>query len=164
MKSLAEADLSTRLPKKQARRRLKAAQRRLVELRLTLGGQLGRTLGPPVCIVFEGWDAAGKGGAIKRLVAPLDARHVRVAQFAAPTADEKRHHFLWRFWPVLPGRGGMAVLDRSWYGRVLVERIEHFATQAEWSRAYDEIADFERGLTAEGMILIKFFLHISDVE
>ncbi|MBN9610685.1 MAG: UDP-galactose-lipid carrier transferase [Actinobacteria bacterium 69-20] len=164
MKSLAEADLSTRLPKKQARRRLKAAQRRLVELRLTLGGQLGRTLGPPVCIVFEGWDAAGKGGAIKRLVAPLDARHVRVAQFAAPTADEKRHHFLWRFWPVLPGRGGMAVLDRSWYGRVLVERIEHFATEAEWSRAYDEIADFERGLTAEGMILIKFFLHISDVE
>ena len=77
--------------------------------------------------MFEGWDASGKGGAIKRLVAQIDPRHVRVVQFAAPTPDEKRHHFLWRFLPVLPGWGGMAVFDRSWYGRVLVERVEGFA-------------------------------------
>ena len=102
-------------------------------LRLFLGGQLSSAeeLGPPVCVVFEGWDASGKGGCIKRLVAPLDPRHVRVAQFSAPTFDEKRHHFLWRFWPMLPGWGGMAVLDRSWYGRVLVERVEGFATDEQ---------------------------------
>ena len=93
--------------------------------------------GRPLCVLFEGWDASGKGGAIKRLVASLDPRHVRVAQFAAPTHDEKRHHFLWRFGPALPGWGGMAVLDRSWYGRVLVERVEGFATVEQWSRAYD---------------------------
>jgi polyphosphate kinase 2 (PPK2 family) len=87
-----------------------------------------------------------------------------VAQFAAPTHDEKRHHFLWRFWPVLPGWGGMAVLDRSWYGRVLVERVEEFATEEQWSRAYDEIVQFERTLAAEGMILVKFWMHVSDEE
>ena len=89
---------------------------------------------------------------------------MRVAQFAAPTHDEKRHHFLWRFWPVLPGWGGMAVLDRSWYGRVLVERVEGFATEEQWSRAYDEIAQFERTLAAEGMILVKFWMHVSAEE
>jgi polyphosphate kinase 2 (PPK2 family) len=86
---------------------------------------------------------------------------VRVAQFAAPTPDEKRHHYLGRFWPVLPGRGGMTVLDRSWYGRVLVERVDGFATDEEWSRAYDEIVELERTLAADGMLLIKFFMHIS---
>ena len=135
------------------------------QLRLTLGGLIGGgELGPPVCVLFEGWDASGKGGAIKRLVAPLDPRHVRVVQFAAPTPDEKRHHFLWRFWPSLPGWGGMAVFDRSWYGRVLVERVEGFATREQWLRAYDEINDFERTLADEGMILIKFWLHISAEE
>ena len=144
MPSLNEVDLSLALTKKEERRRLEAAQQRLLLLRLSLGGQLSRReeLGPPVCILFEGWDASGKGGCIKRLVAPLDPRHVRVAQFAAPTFDEKRHHFLWRFWPVLPGWGGMAVLDRSWYGRVLVERVEGFATEEQWRRAYDEIVGF----------------------
>jgi len=117
-----------------------------------------------VCCVFEGWDASGKGGAIKRLVAPLDLRHVRVAQFAAPTHDERRHHFLWRFWPALPGWGGMAVFDRSWYGRVLVERVEGLASMGQWERAYDEIVDFERTLALEGMILIKFWIHISEEE
>jgi polyphosphate kinase 2 (PPK2 family) len=117
-----------------------------------------------VCVVFEGWDASGKGGAIKRLVAQLDPRHVRVAQFAAPTYDEKRHHFLWRFYPVLPGWGGMAVLDRSWYGRVLVERVEGFAKVDQWERAYDEIVSFEKSLCLEGMILIKFWLHLSAEE
>jgi polyphosphate kinase 2 (PPK2 family) len=117
-----------------------------------------------VLVLFEGWDASGKGGAIKRLVGSLDPRHVRVAQFAAPTYDEKRHHFLWRFGSALPGWGGMAVLDRSWYGRVLVERVEGFATKEQWNRAYDEIAGFERTLAAEGMIIIKFWLHISSAE
>ena len=112
----------------------------------------------------EGWDASGKGGAIKRLVAPLDPRHVRVKQFAAPTYDEKRHHWLRRFWPALPGWGGMAVLDRSWYGRVLVERVEGFASEAAWQRAYEEIRDFEHTLVAEGMVLVKLWLHISDEE
>ncbi len=165
MSRLDELDLSLKLSKEEAEERLEAAQTRLLALRLALGGQTGdQGIGPPVCVVFEGWDASGKGGAIKRLVAPLDPRHVRVVQFAAPTYDEKRHHWLWRFWPALPGWGGMAVLDRSWYGRVLVERVEKFATPEQWGRAYEEINDFERTLTAEGMILVKFFVHLSDEE
>ncbi len=165
MRRLAEVDLSARLGKKEAEERLERARIRLLHLRLLLGGQIAEhRLGPPLCVVFEGWDASGKGGAIKRLVAPLDPRHVRVAQFAAPTYDEKRHHFLWRFWPVLPGWGGFAVLDRSWYGRVLVERVEGFATEEQWSRAYEEIAQFERTLSAEGMILVKFWMHVSEEE
>jgi polyphosphate kinase 2 (PPK2 family) len=162
---LDDVDLSARLPKKEAAARLEAAQQRMLYLRLLVGGQVGEhRIGPPVCVVFEGWDASGKGGAIKRLVQPLDPRHVRVAQFAAPTYDEKRHHFLWRFWRVLPGWGGMAVLDRSWYGRVLVERVEGFASEEQWSRAYGEIVEFERTLAAEGMILVKFWMHVSPEE
>ena len=168
MGRLDDVDLTQRLSRKDEAERLERAQDRLLHLRLVLGGQLsddaGSRLGPPLTIVFEGWDASGKGGCIRRLVAPLDPRHVRVAQFAAPTPDEKRHHFLWRFWPVLPGWGGMAILDRSWYGRVLVERVEGFATEEQWRRAYDEIVDFERTLAAEGMILVKLFLHVSDEE
>ncbi len=111
MGRLDELDLSLKLSKEEEAERLAAGWRRLEALRLALGGKLpGYGLGPPVCVLFEGWDASGKGGAIKRLVAPLDIRHVRVAQFAAPTPDEKRHHYLWRFWPQLPGWGGMAVL------------------------------------------------------
>ena len=162
MSRLSQVDLSARLGKKEAEQRLEQAAERLLRLRLLLGGQIAEhRLGPPLCVVFEGWDASGKGGAIKRLVAPMDPRHVRVAQFAAPTHDEKRHHFLWRFWPVLPGWGGMAVLDRSWYGRVLVERVEGFAREEQWSRAYEEITQFERTLNAEGMILVKFWMHVS---
>ena len=165
MASLNDVDLSAKLSKKEGKRRLKAAQKRLLELRLQLGGQVGdRELGPPVCVVFEGWDAAGKGGAIKRLVSELDSRHVTVAEFAAPDERERRHHFLWRFGPALPGWGGMSVLDRSWYGRVLVERVEGFASEAEWERAYDEIVAFERGLCLEGTVLVKFWLHLSDEE
>jgi polyphosphate kinase 2 (PPK2 family) len=165
MTRLDEVDLAVTLPKKQAAERLDSALRRLLYLRLVLGGQVGdHRIGPPLCVVFEGWDASGKGGAIKRLVRPLDPRHVRVAQFAAPTHDEKRHHFLWRFWRVLPGWGGMAVLDRSWYGRVLVERVEGFATEEQWSRAYGEISEFEGTLAAEGMTLVKFWMHVSPEE
>jgi polyphosphate kinase 2 (PPK2 family) len=165
MGRLDEVDLSLKLSKQEEAERLAVAWRRLEGLRLALGAKLpGYDLGPPVCVLFEGWDASGKGGAIKRLVAPLDMRHVRVAQFAAPTPDEKRHHFLWRFWPRLPGWGGMAVFDRSWYGRVLVERVDGFATPDQWQRAYGEIVELERTLTAEGTVLIKFFMHISENE
>jgi polyphosphate kinase 2 (PPK2 family) len=162
MGRLDEFDLSADLPKKEARKRLKVAQERMHALRLELAGLDGDPrLGPPLCVVLEGWDASGKGGAIKRLVARLDPRHVRVKQYSAPTPDELRHHWLWRFWPALPGWGGMAILDRSWYGRVLVERVEGFASEAEWRRGYGEIVELERTLAAEGMVLIKFFLHLS---
>jgi AMP-polyphosphate phosphotransferase len=165
MGRLDEIDLSPHLGKKEEKRELDRVQKRLAQLRLTLGGQIGpEELGPPLCVLFEGWDASGKGGAIKRLVAPLDPRHVRVVEFAAPTPDELRHQYLWRFWSVLPGRGGMAVFDRSWYGRVLVERVEGFATREEWLRAYDEINAFEKALVDDGMILVKLWMHVSDEE
>ena len=165
MGRLDELDLTQSLSRKEEERQVEAAQRRLLQLRLTLGGQIGDgRLGPPVCVLFEGWDASGKGGAIRRLTAPLDPRHVRVASFSAPTADEKRHHFLLRFGPVLPGWGGMAVMDRTWYGRVLVERVEGFATDEQWQRAYEEIVAHERTLAAEGMVFVKFWLHISEKE
>jgi AMP-polyphosphate phosphotransferase len=159
---LDDLDLSLSLSREEEAERLDAAQTRLLQLRLVLGGLIGdRGIGPPLCVVLEGWDASGKGGAIKRLVAKLDPRHVRVQQFAAPTYDEKRHHWLWRFWPALPGWGGMAVLDRSWYGRVLVERVEGLADEAAWRRAYEAIRDFERMLVQEGMVLVKLWLHVS---
>jgi polyphosphate kinase 2 (PPK2 family) len=165
MGRLDELDLSQRLSKKEEKKELERVWKRLVQLRLTLGGLIGTgEVGPPLCVIFEGNDASGKGGAIKRLVAKLDPRHVRVREFAAPSRDEKRHHFLWRFWPALPGWGGMAVFDRSWYGRVLVERVEGFATRDQWARAYDEINDFEKTLSDEGTILVKFWLHISPDE
>jgi polyphosphate kinase 2 (PPK2 family) len=163
--ALEALDLSTDLPKKEAKKRLKHAQERMQALRLELAGLDGDDrIGPPLCVVLEGWDASGKGGAIKRLVAKLDPRHVRVKQYSAPTHDELRHQWLWRFWPALPGWGGMAILDRSWYGRVLVERVEGFADRAAWQRAYEEIRDFERMLTEEGTVLVKFWLHISSRE
>jgi AMP-polyphosphate phosphotransferase len=169
MGRLDDLDLTLKLSKEEEAERLAIGGERLAHLRLALGGMIPytdgvRRLGPPVCLVFEGWDASGKGGAIKRLVAHLDPRHVRYAAFAAPTADEKRHHYLHRFAAALPGWGGMAIVDRSWYGRVLVERVEGFATVEQWSRAYDEINGFERTLAADGMIFAKFWLHVSDSE
>src|SRR5215203_2013459 len=165
MGRLGEVDLTLKLSHEEEERELKQLEARLAQLRLTLGGLIGECrLGPPLVVVFEGWDASGKGGAIKRLVAPLDPRHVRVSQFAAPTPDEKRHHFLGRFWPALPGWGGMTVFDRSWYGRVLVERVEGFASREEWTRGYEEINGFERTLTDEGAIIVKLWLHTSSEE
>jgi polyphosphate kinase 2 (PPK2 family) len=162
MGRLDEVDLNLRLSREEEEQRLEELGRRLALLRLTAAGLLGsRRLGPPLLVLMEGWDASGKGGTIKRLVAPLDIRHVRVASFGAPTPDEKRHHFLQRFADKLPGWGGMAVFDRTWYGRVLVERVEGFATETEWRRAYGEIVDFERMQAAEGMVLVKVWLHIS---
>jgi polyphosphate kinase 2 (PPK2 family) len=165
MGRLDDVDLSLKLSREESERLLGEYGARLAQLRLALGGLIGSgRLGPPLCVLFVGWDASGKGGAIKRLVAPLDTRHVRVTQFAAPTPDEKRHHYLHRFVTALPGWGGMAVLDRTWYGRVLVERVEGFASKDEWKRAYREIDDFERALRDDGMILVKLFLHISEAE
>jgi AMP-polyphosphate phosphotransferase len=162
---LPSVDLKARMSSDEEAQALARAQRRLLHLRLINGGILGDgRLGPPLCIVFEGWDAAGKGGAIKRLVSPLDPRHVRVATFAAPTHDELRHHFLWRFFPSLPGWGGMAIFDRSWYGRILVERVENLVLEPVWRRAYGEIASFERSLADEGMTFVKLWIHISHHE
>lgn len=117
-----------------------------------------------VVFVFEGWDAAGKGGAIRRLTSAVDPRDYRVIPVAKPTPEEKSAHYLWRFWRDLPRDGRMAVFDRSWYGRVLVERLEGFCREEEWRRAFAEINDFERQLTEHGVIVLKFWLHVSHAE
>jgi len=163
--STKDADLRLKLSVGESNRRIVKAQRRLLALRLQLGGLIGDIHpGPPLCVVFEGWDAAGKGGSIRRLVSPLDPRHVRVTQFAAPSEDERRHHFLHRFSAALPGWGGMAVLDRSWYGRVLVERVEGLASETEWRRAYPQIVQWESGLAEEGTVFAKLWLEVSEDE
>ena len=110
-------------------------------------------------ILFEGWDAAGKGGIIQRLTAEWDPRHTRVWPISAPTPEEKARHFLWRFWKKLPGAGEIAVFDRSWYGRVLVERVEGFATEKQWKRGYDEINEFESQQKDDGTTILKLFVH-----
>lgn len=112
-------------------------------------------------IVFEGWDAAGKGGIIKRLTGDWDPRYFEVWPIAAPTPEEQAHHFLWRFWRRLPPVHNISVFDRSWYGRVLVERVEGFATEAEWRRGYTEINDFERQQVETGTTLVKIFIHVT---
>ncbi|MDD5036157.1 MAG: polyphosphate:AMP phosphotransferase [Methylococcaceae bacterium] len=115
-------------------------------------------------LVFEGWDAAGKGGVIRRITQAMDARNYRVIPITAPTDEEKAHHYLWRFWRQLPHDGSVTLYDRSWYGRVLVERVEKLAMPAEWMRAYSEINDFEEELTDHGVILLKFWMHIDKEE
>ncbi len=114
--------------------------------------------------VFEGWDAGGKGGAIRRMTAAWDARDYRVIPIAAPTDEERAHHYLWRFWRHVARAGRATIFDRSWYGRVLVERVEGFASEAEWRRAYAEINDFEEQLTTHGIVLLKFWIHITPDE
>lgn len=118
----------------------------------------------PVILLFEGWDAAGKGGAIKRVTAKLDPRGYVVYSIAAPQGEDKTHHYLWRFWRRLPEAGQIAIFDRSWYGRVMVERVEGFCSEADWKRAYCEINQFERQLIDFGMIIFKFWVHISNEE
>ncbi|MBL9186055.1 MAG: polyphosphate:AMP phosphotransferase [Opitutaceae bacterium] len=120
--------------------------------------------GRSIVWVFEGWDAAGKGGAIRRLTSAIDARDCRVIPVAKPTDEEKSHHYLWRFWRHIPRAGRVTIYDRSWYGRVLVERIEGFCRPEEWRRAFEELNDFEAQLTAHGIIVIKFWLHLSPAE
>jgi polyphosphate:AMP phosphotransferase len=120
--------------------------------------------GRSIVWVFEGWDAAGKGGAIRRLTSAIDARDYRVIPVAKPTDEEKSHHYLWRFWRHVPRAGRVTIYDRSWYGRVLVERLEGFCRPQEWRRAYAELKDFEAQLTEHGIIVLKFWLHISKDE
>jgi polyphosphate:AMP phosphotransferase len=156
---LARADLSLRLARADAQRELAAAQARLRELEFACYARRQTTI-----VAFEGWDAAGKGSAIKRLVEELDPRGYAVIPVAAPSAEEKAHHYLWRFWRDLPKGGHLAVFDRTWYGRVLVERVEGFAGEEAWRRAYREINEFERALTEAGVVLVKFWLHVSPEE
>jgi AMP-polyphosphate phosphotransferase len=115
-------------------------------------------------VLAEGPDAAGKGGALNRMVEKLDPRTVRVYPITKPTIEELAHHYLWRFWTKLPSHGHICVFDRSWYGRVLVERVEGFARDEEWRRAYREINDFERMLTDDGVVVVKLFLHVTKDE
>jgi polyphosphate kinase 2 (PPK2 family) len=119
-----------------------------------------RMRGHALMAVFEGNDAAGKGGAIRRVTGALDPRQYRTVPIAAPTEEERAQPYLWRFWRHVPGRGQFTIFDRSWYGRVLVERVEGFCSQADWQRAYGEINDFEEQLHNYGIVLVKFWLSI----
>ncbi len=156
---LARADHGLALTRDEYRTRLAKAQKKLRELEFA-SYQRRR----PVVIVFEGWDAAGKGGAIRRLTETLDPRGYAVIPVAAPTAAEKAQHYLHRFWAEVPKDGHWTIFDRSWYGRVLVERVEGFAAETEWRRAYAEINEFERSLTVHGAVVVKFWLEISPDE
>ncbi len=157
--SLADVDLSLKVEDNTYKKRLKNLQERLFVLQNEL---YRRRI--PLIIAYEGWDAAGKGGNIRRIAQALDPRGYEVIPVASPTPDEKNRHFLWRFWTRLPKDGHTAIFDRTWYGRVLVERIEGFATKEEWQRAYDEINRFEYSLTSAGAIVVKFWLHIDSDE
>jgi len=156
---LDKVDLSKKLDKDEYSTRLKKLQVRLRELEFEM---YHRRL--PVIVLYEGWDAAGKGGNIKRLTQTLDPRGYSVIPIAAPTGDEKTHHYLWRFWRQIPKAGHLAIFDRTWYGRVLVERVEGFCSEAEWKRAYHEINEFEGQLASFGTVLCKFWLQISKEE
>ena len=120
--------------------------------------------GRSAIIAFEGWDASGKGGIIQRLTAEWDPRWYEVWPISAPTEEERERHFLWRFWKRLPARGEINVFDRTWYGRVLVERVEGYATETEWKRAYDEINEFEAQQKDNGVTVVKLFLHVTQAE
>jgi len=160
-----DVDLSQTLSKVESEERQLVARRRLLHLRLLNAGLLDpAALGPPVLVVFEGWDASGKGGSIRRLASAFDPRHVTVVSIAAPNDRERRHHFLWRFAPSLPGWGGMTIFDRSWYGRLLVERVERLISGDEVERSARQVRLFEEGLCEEGTVIIKLWLEISEAE
>lgn len=152
---LDRVDLSVALSREEYEDELKKLQARLVDLEYRLF--LARV---PAVVVYEGWDAAGKGGNIRRLTGGLDPRGYQVIPIGAPTSEELAHHFLWRFWKHVPKAGHIAVFDRSWYGRVLVEPVEGFCTEGEWQRAYQEINEFERQLAEHGAAIVKFWLQI----
>ncbi len=156
---LADVDLSPHLENHEYEDRIQRAQHRLREVQLAYLYERRRAL-----VVLEGWDAAGKGGAIRRMSAVLDPRGFKVWPIAKPSDDEQGRHYLYRFWQRLPELGAIAVFDRSWYGRVLVERVEGFASKARWRQAYDEINAFEDMLIDDGARLVKIFLHISAKE
>ena len=152
---LASLDLSAELPGEEYKKRLKELQGQLWEL-----ARRCRIESVGSAVVFEGWDASGKGGVIRRMTRAMDVQDYRVMPVAAPTPEELAHHYLWRFWRRLPVAGRMLICDRSWYGRVLVERVEGFAQEQEWRRAYEEINDFEEQLVEHGMPVVKFWMHI----
>ncbi len=154
--SLKRLDTTPRVSRQEYERSLPELQKRLKEITLAY-----RTRGARAVVVFEGVDAAGKGGTIRRISGPLDPRALKVWPIAAPSSEEKAHHYLHRFWKRLPRSGQLVIFDRSWYGRVLVERVEGFAAEAEWKRAYAEINEFERMLDADGIRFVKIFLHIT---
>lgn len=159
MKKIEQIDLNVTLEKKEYKKKLKKLQFEMLNIQQFLyNNKIG------LILVFEGMDAAGKGGAIKRLTQRLDPRGLVVHPISAPQYHEKRYHYLHRFWRKLPQRGQVAIFDRSWYGRVLVERIEGFATDDEWMRAYDEINSFEKTLTDDDFIIIKFWIHVDEQE
>lgn len=154
---LDELDLTQQIENEnEYEKHLKKWQLRLLDLQQTL-----RNSPRSVLVAFEGWDASGKGGSIKRLTDALDPRGYKVYGIAAPTPEEKRRNYLWRFWDRTPATGELVVFDRTWYGRVLVERVEGFATKEEWKRAYDEINHFEEQLTNNSTLVLKFWMHIS---
>jgi polyphosphate kinase 2 (PPK2 family) len=152
-------DLTKRLKRSDYEKRLLKCQGRIARLTRKLHRH-GRSM----VMVFEGPDAAGKGGAIRRLIHAMDARDYQVISIAAPTDEERAHPYLWRFWRYVPGHGRITIFDRSWYGRVLVERIEGFCRPEEWRRAFAEINAFEQQLVDNGTIVLKFYLNISDDE
>ncbi len=156
---LAEVNLDQALEKREYSLEVEELQGRLNSLMMRAWKER-----VPSVLVFEGWDAGGKGSAIRRLTNAIDPRLFRVIPVAAPTDEEKQHHYLWRFWRHLPAGGRMTIYDRSWYGRVLVERLEGFARDEEWRRAFDEIKDFESQLVEHGVVFGKFWLHISKEE
>ncbi|WP_416149604.1 polyphosphate kinase 2 family protein [Salipaludibacillus sp. HK11] len=159
-KLLESVDLSKRIESKsEYKKRLKKAQKELLYLQQNI---FEKEI--PCVFVFEGWDAAGKGGAIKRITRKIDPRGFQVHPIGAPTSEEHDYHYLHRFWNRLPAKGQIALFDRSWYGRVLVERVEGFASNEEWLRAYDEINQFEKLLHDDGHIIHKFWFHISKDE
>lgn len=140
-------------------RALKKLQNRLLDLQIHHLRTGGRAM-----IAIDGWDAAGKGGLIERLVAGLEPKSVHVWRIGAPTPEEQGRHYLWRFWDRLPAPGNWAIFDRTWYGRVLVERIEDFCSEEEWKRAYREINEFERQLVDDGVRIVKLLVHVSAEE
>ncbi|MEL6980540.1 MAG: polyphosphate kinase [Pseudomonadota bacterium] len=156
---LADVDLSQKLADRDYKRKLDAAQERLGYIQQAYFGSEQRAV-----IVLEGWDAAGKGGAIRRIASAMDPRSLKVWPIGAPRSYFKERHYLARFWAKLPAEGEIAIFDRSWYGRVLVERIEGFAAEPAWRRAYQEINEFERLLLDDGVRLLKVFVHISPEE
>ena len=158
--SLDALDQDQAVPEGEYKPKLKEYQLRLIKLQLRLAANNKHSL----IVVAEGPDAGGKGGAVKRLVEKLDPQTVRVYSTIKPTDEENRHHYLWRFWNKLPPRGQIAIFDRSWYGRVLVERVEGFATEAQWRRAYREINEFERLLLDDGTVILKFYFHVTKEE
>jgi polyphosphate kinase 2 (PPK2 family) len=156
---LEKLDVNKKMSKEQYEDQIGKVQVRLRELEFRIYKQQ-----VPVLCVFEGWDAAGKGGAIKRVTEILDPRGYTVWPFAAPKGEERTHHYLWRFWKSLPRAGHVCIWDRSHYGRVLVERLEGFCSEEEWRRAYREINEFEAHQSSYGMVICKFWLHLSKEE